>query len=85
MLFVQSLQIVYPPLPVDELDDEVIPDEPDDDDDDIPDEPDDDDDSPDELDELDELFVVVPEPMSSEHPLNAKSAHEATTAPTRPS
>ena len=90
VLWVHSPQVVYAPLPLDELVD-VIPDEPDDElVDVIPDEPDDDDDDspelPDELAALDELEVLldVPVPVSSEHAPSAKSAHDATKIPDTP-
>lgn len=84
MLLVHSLQIVYMPLPLDELDeDEDIPDEPDElDDEDIPDEPDDDELADD--DELEELLLVVPDPVSSEQPPSASSVHEVTATANTP-
>lgn len=87
MLLVHSLQIVYMPFPLDELDDELIPDEPDepdelDEDEDIPDEPDDDELADD--DELDELLLVVLVPVSSEQPPSASSVHEVTATASTP-
>jgi hypothetical protein len=84
VLLVHSLQTVYMPLPLDELDeDEDIPDEPDELDEDeevIPDEPDD---EPVD-DELEELLLVVPEPVSSEQPPSASSVHEVTATANTP-
>jgi len=85
VLLVQSLQIWYPPLPLDELDEELIPDEPDDDepeDELIPDEPEDDELAED--DELDELLLDVPVPVSSEQAPSMSSAHEVRATPHMP-